>query len=438
MSLNEQQEKAAASIKAWFEGDTKAKQLFVLSGYAGTGKTYLINYAITNVLGLSENDVAFITPTGKAASVLIQRGRDAQTVHRLIYNAVEKEFKTSIDGKEMTSKRTVFMKKPGIPDYRLLVLDEVSMVDDDVMRDLMSYGIPILCSGDGFQLPPVKSQNHILDNPDAILTDIVRQSEDNMIVKIATDVRNGRHISSGNYGDVVVMSSQYVNDDRKRHLLLEADQILCGTNRTRHMINNIVRRCKGIDAEKELFPIDGEKVIFNVNNWEMYLDEAMNYNMVNGTIGYAYGFKEVSPKLNIAKMSFRPDFLDDEITDDILVDSGNFKNGGKYTYDMHQRVFLLDDGEYALKAQYQKRGDNESVKHYFARIRDNLRISKKAVDDEMIEQVDFAYCISVHKSQGSEWDNVVVFDEGHVFGNNYSRWLYTAITRAKKKLVILR
>lgn len=144
--LNEGQSIAALAIKFWFENSSDVKQTFVLAGYAGTGKTYLIDYIIENLLNISPTDVAFITPTGKAASVLIQRGRNASTIHRLIYNVVETEYTTKVGGKEIKCKKKSFVRKPSIPKYKLLIIDEISMVDADVMKDLLQYGIPILCS----------------------------------------------------------------------------------------------------------------------------------------------------------------------------------------------------------------------------------------------------------------------------------------------------
>ena len=95
ITLNTQQTKARELILEWFKN--KNKQVFVLSGYAGTGKTTLINYII-NELNLGDK-IAFATPTGKAASVLIQKGSLASTIHHLIYTPVEKNTKVEINGK---------------------------------------------------------------------------------------------------------------------------------------------------------------------------------------------------------------------------------------------------------------------------------------------------------------------------------------------------
>lgn len=104
---------------------------------------------------------------------------------------------------------------------------------------------------------------------------------------------------------------------------------------------------------------------------------------------------------------------------------------------MHQRAYRLTDSEYCLKS-YISREPGETVADYMKKIREDFMNKNNAEDDEQVEQIDFAYAISVHKSQGSEWPIVVVLDESHIFGKDRNKWLYTAITRAKKKLIILR
>lgn len=433
-SLNIGQQVAALGISLWYTDSSK--QTYVLSGYAGTGKTYLINYVINELLDISPDDVAFVTPTGKAASVLIQRGRKASTIHKLIYTIVEEKYTTKVNGKDVISKKIQFIKKPSIGNYKLIVVDEISMVEEHVLKDLLSYGIKVLCSGDSQQLPAIGKTNDLLDNPDAELTEIVRQSADNSIVQVATDVRLGKKLHYGKYGDdVLILNGSALTDDNLKSLYLGCDQILCGKNATRRRINNFVRNYKGINPEKFKTPQDGEKIICNVNNWEIYLDDEKKYNLVNGTIGYASEYKNVSNKYQLATIDLTPDFLPNTTCKSILIDSGIFYHG-EYSYDMHQRAYELDNGNYAIK-EILHRDSGEPVEHYMSRIKENFINMNSAIDEKQVEQVDFAYAISVHKSQGSEWDKVVVIDEGRVFGKEYSKWLYTAITRAKKKLVII-
>ena len=225
--LNPQQIEAKDKILNWWKYQKEEKQYFVLSGYAGTGKTFLAKHIVSNYLNIPEEKIAFVAPTGKAALVLIQRGAySASTIHSLIYNRVEKEYKNEINGKLVKTKRMEFVKKPSIPKYEIIILDEVSMVEEDIFKDLLSYGIPMICLGDPCQLPPITKDNGALSKPDFTLTQIVRQSEGNSIIKIATMARNKEKIPTGNYGNVLVLNKNSISEEQMRKILLGADQIL--------------------------------------------------------------------------------------------------------------------------------------------------------------------------------------------------------------------
>jgi exodeoxyribonuclease-5 len=436
--LTRQQEEARLLIIDWFNNvKSTGKQLFILGGYAGTGKTFLINRIIDD-LNLKPFQVAYGTFTGKAASILIQKGREASTIHRLIYSPVEEEYETKIAGETIKSTRIKFVKKESISNFHLIIIDEVSMVDSEMMKDLMSFGIPILASGDPGQLDPISGDNSYMKNPDYFLTDIVRQAEGDPIIQIASRVRNGENIPYGNYGSVIILDRSSLTIDIQRNLLLKADQVICGTNSTRKYLNNEIRKYKGIDVIANKYPIDGEKIIFNVNNWEIYLDEDRIYNLVNGSLGYAKDVKIHDEIMNIGTLSFNADFLPHEpATENIIFDSGVFIND-EYTFDMHQKALILPDNKFRLKRYFHKRDKNESQESFNTRIYNLIRDSKESIGEAQINRVDYGYALTLHKFQGSEADKVVVFDESHIFGESQSKWLYTAITRARKKLVIIR
>ena len=148
MELTGQQQEARNKIIEWYTSlEAEKRQLFLLQGFAGTGKTFLINHIIDD-LGLLPHEVAYGTFTGKAASILIQKGRDAATIHRLIYTPVEEEYETKIGSETIKGHRIKFVKKDKISNYKLIIIDEVSMVDNIMMKDLLSFGIPVLATGD--------------------------------------------------------------------------------------------------------------------------------------------------------------------------------------------------------------------------------------------------------------------------------------------------
>ena len=428
--LNQQQLEAKNLIENWYNKKENDKQTFVLAGYAGTGKTFLINYIINNILKLSDYQVAFIAPTGKAASVLLQRGAsNASTIHQLIYTRVEKEYKTEVENEVVVSKKFEFIKKPSIPDYKLLVLDETSMVDKKTMIDILSYGIRVICLGDPGQLPPpVGISNGLLDKPDYTLTEIVRQESDNAIVKLATMARNNIPIRSGNYGNVMVMDSRYMTESQILKIMESADQVLCGTNATRRMYNEKIKKHLGLDPNKLN---ENEKVICLLNNWEIELDgnDGLTFPLVNGMIGTAIRTGLVDSN-NISTLKFKADFLD-TYSENLIYDNKIFSDG-EFQFEFHDKVCEMFDGSYEPKVNIQTlKMNRENIMKYVSQ-------KKNSIATKQINFFEPGYCISVHKSQGAEWDNVVVIDQSRIFSNDASKWLYTAITRAKKKLIIIR
>ncbi|MBO5335135.1 MAG: AAA family ATPase [Clostridia bacterium] len=195
VQLTADQEQAKNLIAEWFlNTDDWA---FVLAGYAGTGKTFLINYVVQEVLGLQAGvEAAFVSPTGKAATVLAQGGTVAGTVHGLIYIRNEDEMEVNEDGEVISTVRKLsFTKRPSIDErIRLIVIDEASMVSEEMFRDLLSFGVKCLFCGDHAQLPPVNGDCNLMQNPNFVLTQIVRQAAGDPIIQIATLAREGKHI----------------------------------------------------------------------------------------------------------------------------------------------------------------------------------------------------------------------------------------------------
>lgn len=430
--LNTEQEKAKDLIVEWYNhGNKSEKQCFVLTGYAGTGKTFLITYIVHEILKLSENEVAYLAPTGKAACVLIQKGAlNACTIHKLIYNRVEVISQEKIEGKIIKTKGYKFVKKPSIKNYKLIILDETSMVTKDIMNDLLSFNIPVICCGDLGQLPPIGRANDILKNPDINLTQIVRQEEGNSIIKLAEMARKGIPIQPGNYGNVIVARKELIPEASLKKALLSADQILSGKNKTSNRVNHQMKKWLGYDNTKLNV---GEKVICLLNNWSEYVDSEEKYSLVNGVMGIVQDTKVLNEEEHLGVLSFKADFTDD-VCESLIYDNNVFETD-EFLYDFHDHVCLTDSGEYQIKKNIEKReGEDEAT--FKKRLRDFILQKKDAIYDEQLNFFNTAYCISVHKSQGSEWKKVVLFDEKDSFPEP-EKWLYTGITRAKEKLLIL-
>ncbi len=415
IELTQDQENAKKLISEWYFNTEN--QVFVLSGYAGTGKTFLIDYVVRKELKLKiGKEAMFVSPTGKAAANLLKNGTLASTVHSLIYLRDPDYFDVDENGEVVHRDELHFIKREKIDEnIRLIIIDETSMINEEILRDLLSFGVKCLFCGDKAQLPPVSGSCPLLQNPHYTMTEIVRQAADNPIIQVATLARQGKYIPYGSYGNkvCVINKNAFVGLERKR-LLLEADQILCGTNRTRTALNNEMRAYKNIPHDAYL-PIVGEKLICTLNDWEKPLDKEEKFHLVNGIIGYA---EEVRESLDdLAVMEFRADFMQESIT--VPFDTGIFERGF-YRHGYGNRAVTLKNG--MVVSEY----NAEMLRRF------------KSVADEPICRFEFAYAVTCHKAQGSEFDFVIVFDESRVFGEEQHRWLYTAITRAKEKLLIVR
>lgn len=415
VKLTNDQENAKNLIVEWFTNTDD--RIFVLSGYAGTGKTFLIDYVVRQVLRLKVGtEAVFVSPTGKAAANLVRCGCVAGTVHSLIYMRDGEEFDVDENGEIIEKRELSFIKRSQIDaNIRLIIVDEASMINETVLGDLLSFGVKCLFCGDGAQLPPVNGTCPLMQNPHYTMTEIVRQASDNPIIRLATMAREGKRIPFGNYGDkVCVIGRNGMTAEERKRIFLKADQIICGRNKTRAQLNAEIRRYKGID-EDQLLPIDNEKLICTLNDWEKPLDKEEKFYLVNGIIGTAKAVRECFDDL--AVMQFQADFMDEGVV--VPFDTGIFTQG-TYKHLYGDRAVTLSDGSVVHEGNFA------------------LLHTLRSVSDEPICRFEFAYAVTCHKAQGSEFDFVVVFDESWAFGEEADRWLYTAITRAKEKLLIIR
>ena len=186
------QDAALNAVASWLKdgpGERGTPQLFRLFGYAGTGKTTLARHLAAHIDG----EVRYAAFTGKAALVMRRKGcAAASTIHSLIYRARE-------SGEE-TPTFELWDDAPASK-AKLIVIDECSMVDAELGRDLMSFGVPVLVLGDPAQLPPIQGGGFFTEaEPDAMLTEVHRQAQDDPIVRLSMQVREGQRLTVGEYG----------------------------------------------------------------------------------------------------------------------------------------------------------------------------------------------------------------------------------------------
>jgi len=385
-----QEEGLRVSIQRYLDGE----KYTVISGYAGTGKSTLVKFITQSLPGINPDiDVVYATFTGKAAQVLISKGnKNAMTLHRLLYESIPKP-----DG--------TFLRRPRLTiHFPIVVVDEVSMAPKDMMDLLFLHNCYVICLGDPFQLPPIdkNSDNHLLDNPHVFLDEVMRQAQESEIIRLTMDIREGKEINNFDGHDVKIYDQTALNTG----MLLWADQIISATNRTRTNMNNNIRQL----LERGEQPEDGDKVICLRNYWDDWADNG-DY-LVNGTIGF---LNNTYSSFNIIPYYYggqKIDVIYSNFISDVGADYGNIQ--------MDTKEILT--GERCL--------DNKTIYR--------LMRSKKYASLVPYEFT-YGYCITCHKAQGSEWNKVLVIEEGFPFNKEeHARWLYTAATRAIDKLVIVK
>lgn len=382
--LSPQQAEAHRKVTEWLDrhrqGDPRVPQTFRLFGYAGTGKTTL-----AKMLAGAQDRTMFMAFTAKAAAVMASKGCcPASTIHQVIYKPQDRtgsklkelkaeeaqvlkeiegatgpdeairdqlrEVRRKIRQEEENAGRPFFLLNPDsdLGDADLGCIDEVSMVDEPMGRDLLSFKTPLLVLGDPAQLPPVRGTGFFTNPeqpPDVLLTEVHRQAADNPILKLATDVRMGRGLDPCDLGAARVIRGRPPEQD-----CMAADQILCGTNRKRRALNERVRDLLGHPPG---LPVPGDRLVCLRNNHELGLR--------NGTIWtcvHNYGSAQTGT------------FLMD------VEDENGVKVEGLLCHDAH---FLGRD-----LAQWERRS---------------------------AEEFDYGYALTVHKAQGSQWRSVVLFDD---------------------------
>ena len=358
------QDAALSAASNWLKGARGRSSIFRLFGYAGTGKTTLVKHIAEGVDG----KVLFAAFTGKAACVMRSKGcYSASTIHSLIYKARE-------SGEE-TPSFELWNDAPASK-AKLIIIDECSMVDAELARDLMSFGVPLLVLGDPAQLPPIHGGGFFTDaKPDDMLTEVHRQAQDDPIVRLSMEIRAGNPLTQGQYGETQVVRRDALDPKR----VLDADQVLVGRNVTRRAYNTRLRERRGFT---DALPMAGDKLVCLRNN--------RRKGLFNGGL---WMVKE-SPKARrqIIRMRLKPD---------------------------------EDLGERLIKVSVRPECFTGTIEEFDWP-------QRKAYDE-----FDFGYVLTVHKAQGSQWDDVVLFDESDAFPDNRDRWLYTGVTRAAKRLTIV-
>ena len=421
------------------------RSIFMLKGYAGTGKTTLISSLVKSLPILGKQSI-LMAPTGRAAKVLSKHSKkSASTIHRKIYwIRTNKSGNTFITIKENKHSNTIF------------IVDEASMIPENsdkgfgnrsLLDDLIKYvyegsDCKLILIGDTAQLPPVHlDMSPALDEEKLelqynkfIITEelrkVVRQKEGSMILENATNLRN--KITNEDYSYPQLKTNKEVvrlNTGEDLQDALESayskdgihnTAVLCRSNKRANLYNQQIRT-KIRWQENEISA--GDMIMVVRNNYYWLDDKSKAGFIANGDIIEIQKIKETIERygFRFARASVRLiDYPDEKELDLVLMLDTLSTETPSLSYEDYQRLYKEVGLDY----------------------KDEKERNKKIKEDEFFNalQIKFAYAITCHKSQGGQWENVFV-DIGYftqeMLDKSYLRWLYTALTRATQKLFLI-
>lgn len=359
----------------------------VIGGFAGVGKSTVLA-ALSDML---PSQTHYCCYTGRAANLLRQKMPDKtsciSTIHSLIYRS-KKDDRENIIG---------WRKRQHLEDVDLIVIDEVSMVDDPLWKDLKSYGIPILAFGDHGQLPPVSGNSVFGTHLDYMLTHIHRQAEGNPIIALSRTIREEGVLPTINAGDdrLLQLTPEQANDailQMYKGLPWGEIATLTYTNRTRLGLNKWLR---GEFGSKEAWVGEGDIVICLRND-----QDAGIFNGMRGEVTKARKFDKWHSKATIH--------------------------------------FPADDLTLSLKLFHPQLATAKT----FSKIEHIETVTGGDINgwDQVGDLFSYGWAMTVHKMQGDQVDTIVLAYEypSLVSQEDFTRWAYTAVTRAVRRLVVVR
>lgn len=405
----------------------------VVRGYAGTGKTTLLR-----VLAEELGEIGVVTPTGKAALRVREAASvEARTIHRWMYAPMEDE-KTG---------NVAFSRKPPEKIYRprsgLMVVDEASMVDRELWEEFYdtccSLGLNIVIIGDAFQLPPVapgEAKPFSLLSPDfpfhesITLTEVMRQALESPIIRASMAIRNNMMDSALDGIGYVLPSKLYAESART---VTEGGMVICRTNELRQKLNGMVRSTMGLPGVL----MRGEPLLVLKNDYSLniYNGEIVKFMdwMIEPALKEVYDpFKKASFKLKFGKAQIWSESIEAEPENTIFTKKGNEKVIER------ERAGLVVEEVFGITDSLEGQDHNKTPVVGISQpgIAKAAKIHGLRVPHL---HANFGYTFTCHKAQGSEWDDVIVVVQPHkmnLYNLDSRRWLYTAITRAKKNVRI--
>ena len=433
-----------------FARDRKGKQLFLLKGYAGTGKTSVLG-AFVKTLGHYKVKTMLMAPTGRAAKVFSSKSeKGTLTIHKLIYRR-----------KSKTDFGSPISLMPNLQRKTLFIVDEASMIGDysmqndgninsrNLLQDLFDYvysseGCKLILMGDDGQLPPVGSDHSPALNQDYLnnyypelnirsfkLNEVVRQAQDSEILRNATLLRNTNWVDYPRFDiqqqtDLIRLSGMELQDELESSISKYGTEDTIVITRSNKNANKYNQQIRGRIMWFEEKLCGGDALMVVKNNYFWLGDESKVGFIANGEI------IKVRRVLKVEEL-FGFEFAH------LLVTFPDYEDLGDVELIIHTESLLVEAPNLP----------RDRIKALFYEIeRDYIQITNKKKRYEAILndpyfnalQVKYAYAVTCHKSQGGQWKHVYI-DQGYIseemMGPDYYRWLYTALTRGTEKVFLV-
>lgn len=444
----ESQKGLISSLSSFITGQEQ-KQVLLVKGYAGTGKTTLVS-SLVRSLDRCNLRYVLLAPTGRAAKVLSAYShRPAFTIHKKIYIQ-----KTAREG------MGIFVLERNLHSNTFFIVDEASMITNQaqelnifgsgrLLNDLLDYvyndkNCRLIMIGDAAQLPPVGLdmspaldrkvlEEYGLSVSECYLTDVIRQSLDSGILYNATDIRGMLDykishfpvFTTKEFDDVIPLSGSDLLEELSRsydRYGLDGTIVVTRSNKRANKYNQGIRN-QILGRDEEI--AQGDFLMIVRNNY-FWLDENQITDFIaNGDIAEItrihkyhelYGFRFADVTLRF------PDYQDMTVSCKIILDTLNIETA----------ALGQEEGKALYQAILEDFPDIKSKRKQYDKVREHPFFNAL--------QVKFAYAVTCHKAQGGQWESVFI-DQGYITDEmlnvEYLRWLYTAFTRATKKLYLI-
>jgi exodeoxyribonuclease-5 len=441
------QEKAFRILDKFIEDKDSARPVFLLRGYAGTGKTTLLSSLVHTLDSLGYTFI-LMAPTGRAAKVMSNySGKYASTIHRQIY---QNEKSDGSEGLSFRRKKNTLSKTYFIVDEASMLSDQAEASSQGILSDLMDYVFEkksnkLILVGDTAQLPPVKldispalegeylRHRFFANLYECELTEVVRQETESGILRNATMLRGNltdksyklEFITKG-YKDIYRMTGEKMEDGLRYAYKKYGEEntiIITRSNKSATGYNRYIRQTiKSVEDEVSA----GDLLMVVKNNYTTLPEDSPAGFLANGEFveivkirkfEEIHGFRFVHLELRLLDYPKHPKFEAVAFMETLYSANASLTS--------EQNKMLFDSVWKDYGDLISKRARLEAVKKdkYFTAL-----------------QVKFAYALTCHKSQGGQWDAVFV-DQGYLTEENinedFMRWLYTAITRATKEVFLV-